>query len=191
MRYQADHKEQARAKLIEAAGRGFRKRGYGGIGVDGLAKEAGVTSGAFYGHFKSKDEAFRVAVDCGLAELHDTIGALQAEHGKSWLAVFVDLYLGPKRTCELGSSCALQSLTPEVQRAADPIRSGFESGATRVAMAISRGLEGCEESKLSRAWAILGLLSGSVTLARACESEAVGVTIAEGARNAALAIAAS
>ncbi|KAF2989272.1 TetR/AcrR family transcriptional regulator (plasmid) [Methylocystis sp. MJC1] len=189
MRYQADHKEQARARLVEAAGRGFRKRGYGGIGVDGLAKEAGVTSGAFYGHFKSKDEAFKVAVEAGLDELYECIGALQEEQGDAWLAAFIDLYLGPKRTCELGMSCALQSLTPEVQRADSAIRSVFEERARRVARAIARGLVGAEADRLARAWALLALLSGGVTLARACESEEAGAQVAEGVRLAALAIA--
>ena len=57
MRYAAGHKEGARTRILDAAGRGFRRLGFGGIGVDGLAKEAGVTSGAFYGHFPSKAEA--------------------------------------------------------------------------------------------------------------------------------------
>ena len=46
MRYGPEHKEAARAKMLGAAARGFRRRGYG-VGVDELAKEAGVTSGAF------------------------------------------------------------------------------------------------------------------------------------------------
>jgi TetR/AcrR family transcriptional repressor of nem operon len=47
--------------MIAAASRGFRSNGYAGIGVDGLAKAAGVTSGAFYSHFGSKDAAFDIA----------------------------------------------------------------------------------------------------------------------------------
>ena len=49
----------ARERLVEAAGRGFRTGGFGGAGVDALAKGAGLTSGAFYAHFDSKAEAFR------------------------------------------------------------------------------------------------------------------------------------
>ena len=48
MRYGPGLKQEARTKILDAAGRGFRRLGFGGIGVDGLAKEAGVTSGAFY-----------------------------------------------------------------------------------------------------------------------------------------------
>jgi TetR/AcrR family transcriptional regulator, transcriptional repressor for nem operon len=49
----------ARDRLVEAAGRGFRAGGFGVAGVDALAKGAGLTSGAFYAHFDSKAEAFR------------------------------------------------------------------------------------------------------------------------------------
>lgn len=69
MRYRPGHKDGARARLIAAAGRGFRKRGFGGIGADRLAKEASVTSGAFYGHFPSKDAAFKEAVAAGIEVL--------------------------------------------------------------------------------------------------------------------------
>ena len=42
-----------RARLVDAAGRGFRTGGFGGAGVDALAKGAGLTSVAFYAHFSS------------------------------------------------------------------------------------------------------------------------------------------
>ena len=57
----------ARQRLVEAAGRGFRTGGFGGAGVDALAKGAGLTSGAFYAHFDSKAEAFRLVVSAGIA----------------------------------------------------------------------------------------------------------------------------
>ena len=94
MRYPQGHKEEARARMIAAAGRGFRKHGFGGIGVDGLAKEAKVTSGALYGHFPSKNAAFKEAAIAGLEELHSGVLALRAQYGADWLEPFIDFYLG-------------------------------------------------------------------------------------------------
>ena len=108
-RYAPGHKQEAKAQILAAVGRGFRKRGYGGIGVDGLAKEADVTSGALYGHFRSKEDAFKEAVVAGIDELAAAIVALRAEHGANWIETFVDFYLGQKRVCDLGESCALRS----------------------------------------------------------------------------------
>ena len=46
-RYSAGHKQESLSRIVNATGRGFRKHGFSGIGVDDLAKEAGVTHAAF------------------------------------------------------------------------------------------------------------------------------------------------
>lgn len=89
MRYSLDHKKETKAKVTAAAGRAFRKHGHAGVGVDGLAKEAGVTSGAFYTHFASKDEAFEAAVVVGMEELLAGIRRFRAEHGEAWFGAFI------------------------------------------------------------------------------------------------------
>jgi AcrR family transcriptional regulator len=179
MRYGPEHKETARRNILGAVGRGFRRHGYGGIGVDGLAKEAGVTSGAFYGHFASKGDAFEAAALAGLVELREAIERFQAEGGPGWVGRFVDFYLSTKRTCELGESCALQSLTPEVARAERGTRVAYEAELLRVVEAAAAGLPGkAPAARRKLAWAILAALSGGVTLARAAEDAKVGVQIA-------------
>src|SRR5258708_35725628 len=90
----------ARARLVEAAGRGFRTGGFGGTGVDALAKGAGLTSRAVYAHFDSKAEAFRVVVADGIVTLRNGVAAVQAQHGRLWRDPFVDFYLCPRM--ELG-----------------------------------------------------------------------------------------
>ncbi len=187
MRYKPGHREEARARMIAAAGRGFKKRGFGGIGVDGLAKEAEVTSGAFYGHFPSKEAAFKEAVAAGIEELRAGVSELREGHGKRWLEAFVDFYLGRKRTCELGESCAMQSLSVEVARAEPEVRAAYEAGMLKVVDAIAQGLEGGTlASRRKRAWALLSILSGGVTLARAVEDAQLSARIAVSIRAAAL-----
>jgi TetR/AcrR family transcriptional regulator, transcriptional repressor for nem operon len=189
-RYAPGHREEAKARILTAVGRGFRKRGYGGIGVDGLAKEAAVTSGALYGHFASKEAAFKEAVIAGIDELGAGIEALRAEHGAKWLEIFVDFYLGYKRTCDLGESCTLQSLAPEVQRSDRETKAAFEARMSLVAQAVADGLPGKDPAgRLQRAWALLSILSGGVTLARAVEDRATSEAIAAAVRKAALAVA--
>src|SRR5689334_1333056 len=116
MAHRSGQKEESRARILKSAGRGFRARGFGGAGVDGLAKDASVTSGAFYAHFKSKADAFREAVVIGLEELRRGIDDTRARLGGRWRDAFVDFYLGDRRTCDLAESCALQSLSSEVAR---------------------------------------------------------------------------
>lgn len=190
MRYATGHKEEARARMVAAAGRGFRRKGFGGIGVDGLAKEAEVTSGAFYGHFASKEEAFEAAVAAGMDDLVTGVRFFREQYGAKWLERFVDFYLGERRTCELGEACALQALSPEVSRATDAVKALFEERMLDVLKAVAEGIEGrTSQERLDKAWGLLSLLSGGVTLARAVADTAQSKAIASGIRKASLALA--
>jgi len=160
--------------------RGFRKGGFGGLGVDGLAKEAGVTSGAFYVHFGSKSEAFSAAVAEGMAELKDAVLASRAEHGKAWWPEFVRFYLGVKLSCDLADSCGLQSLSPDVARADDAARIAFEQGLEEVAQAVVEGPRSPGAPRdAAAALVAMATLVGGVTLARAMHSPEASRGIAD------------
>ena len=179
MRYKQGQKEQTRERILAAAGRSFRKGGYAGVGVDGLAKEAGVTSGAFYGHFSSKAEAFIAAISDGLEELRLGIASFQQENGKNWWVEFAKFYMGQKRTCDLSESCALQSLTSEVSRSDDATRKLFESELLKVVERASNcSKQKNDQKNLDRTWANLSMLIGGVTLARAVKSKKLSKEIA-------------
>jgi len=55
MRYPANHKAETRSRLVEAARRLFRERGFDGVSIDQLMGAAGLTRGGFYAHFSSKE----------------------------------------------------------------------------------------------------------------------------------------
>ena len=180
MRYSAEHKRETRTRILEAAGRIFRKEGYGGSGIDGLTRAAGVTNGAFYGHFRAKSDAFRETVLAGLEELRLGIAQLKADQGQGWFKAFASYYLGTKRVCDLGQSCALPSLSPEVMRADDATRGAYQAELQRLIDEVASGLaEGSDKAKSERAIALLALLSGGVTLARAVCDPALSERIAE------------
>ncbi|WGG50933.1 TetR/AcrR family transcriptional regulator [Rugamonas sp. DEMB1] len=187
-----EQKTMTRKRILDAAGRGFRKGGFGGVGIDGLAKQAGVTSGAFYVHFSSKEAAFKESVVAGIDELHDAVVALRAAHGDQWVGRFVDFYLGPKRTCDLAESCALQSLVPEVGRASDHVKEAVQGSLDALAHAVADGLPGGGVAdRLARAWALLSILPGGVSLARALGDQATADAVAAAVKKAALDVALS
>lgn len=189
MRYKPGHKEEARRKLVAAAGRGFRKNGYGGIGVDGLAHEASVTSGAFYGHFKSKEAAFDAVVALGMDELAEGIRTFRDTQGEKWLTAFVDFYLGYKRECDLGDACALQALSAEVGRSEEGVKATYAGKLSDVIKAAADGLEGSSpKERADRAIALLSLLSGGVTLARAVDTPEQSKALAASVRRTILSI---
>ena len=190
MRYSAEHKTETRKRILDAAAQVFRRDGYGGSGIDGLTKAAGVTNGAFYGHFKSKGEAFRTVVLSGLEQLRQGILDLRSNEGPGWLKRFVDFYMGYKRTCEVGEACALPSFSPEMARADGETREAYQAELVQLIEAVSSGLpEGSATAREEQAIALLALLSGGVTLARAVPDPALSERIAEAITKMAMAIA--
>ncbi|AFK55798.1 TetR family transcriptional regulator (plasmid) [Tistrella mobilis KA081020-065] len=186
MRYSDRQKAEARDRLLNAAGRAFRREGYGGIGVDGLAREAGVTSGAFYGHFKSKDEAFAEVAVAGLEQLEAAIRDLQTAHPDDWAERFIDLYLGERLACDLDVSCALQSMTPDVMRSGEATRQRYEVVIQRIVKLVAGGIAGpTSEASERMAIALLAMLSGGVTMARSLGSEAMRAAFARQLKDAA------
>jgi len=183
-------KQLTHRKMLDAASMGFRRNGYAGIGVDGIAKAAGVTSGAFYAHFGSKDKAFKTALDVGLDEVIDTLPKMQNESGDNWVEVFIDYYLGQTHRDDLACGCAMTTLSPEVVRASEELHENYENKMKVIAELIAHGLKGGEiKERIAKAWALLGILTGGLTMARAVKTQEASDEIARSIREAAMVVA--
>lgn len=164
-------REQTHQKMLDAAGAGFRSQGFAGIGVDGIAKEAGVTSGAFYAHFGSKAAAFKAALAAGLDEVIEGIPEFQRKHGAGWVVAFTDYYLGKPHRDNLQCGCAMTTLTPEVARTDSELAQDYEARMTVIVERIAEGLAGDDKAdRRARAWAMLAVLIGGLNMARAMHS---------------------
>lgn len=114
-RVQADH----RAALLDQAGRLFRRDGIGAVGVADIARAAGLTHGAFYGHFSSKTA---LVAESSLTSLHAAAerwrlrAARVAAAGGDPLAALVDAYLSEAHRDSPETGCALASLGAETAR---------------------------------------------------------------------------
>lgn len=184
VRYRSSHKQETREKILKAAGQAFRNKGFGGVGVDGLAEGARLTSGAFYVHFSSKLEAFREAVRSGLEELRAAIETFKSQRRERWLAEFASFYMNDKRACDLREGCALPALSAEVERVGGKARDLYEQKLREVHAALAAGLPGSETEQRDHAWVILALLSGGVTMARTVKDKSLSEEIANAVRNA-------
>jgi len=185
-----DRKQETRQRIVEAASRGFRSRGYAGIGVDGIARDAGVTSGAFYAHMGSKDQAFIVALEHGLAEVIAGIPRFRETHGDRWVAAFADYYLGQAHRADLAGGCAMTTLSPEVARFDAPVHALYEKKMAKIADLFAEGLAGGSiEERRARAWTALSILIGALTISRGMKSKAAAEVVAASARNATIAAA--
>ena len=167
MRMKPEQKQAARAAIVEAAGRRFRLEGRAGVGIDGLAAEAGQTSGAIYAHFGSKAEVFAAVVEAGLQRLNAGIARTRATGG-AWVAAFAAGYLSRGHRRSVGEGCALPSLSADVARAPAEVRQVYADGLDRAIRALSEGCAGATpEQRRAQAIAVLALSAGGILLSRA------------------------
>ncbi len=187
MRYKPGKKEETRKVMINAASQCFREYGFAGVGVDGLAKAAGVTSGAFYSHFGSKNSAFELGLIAGLDEAIETIPQFQEDHGKDWVKAFIDHYMGKAHREDLAGGCVMAALTAEVVRANDQTKQVFEDKMAVIAGLIAKGLAGgTPRVRTERAWAFLGVLTGGLNMARSMNGDTAVKAITQGVKRAAI-----
>jgi TetR/AcrR family transcriptional regulator, transcriptional repressor for nem operon len=185
-----NRKQETRQRIVKAADRSFRSHGYAGVGVDGIAKEAGVTSGAFYAHLGSKDQAFVAALDISLSEALADLPKFRRDYGSNWVKAFAEYYLGQAHRADLACGCAMTSLSPEVVRFDDRVRALYEKKMSAIVDIFASGLiGGSPESRRSRAWATLSTLIGGLILARGMKSRKAAEMIAAGVKAAAIATA--
>lgn len=172
-----------RAKLLASAGRGFRAKGFAALGVDGIAKDVGLTSGSLYSHFKSKSVIFLEVLRIGMRDLAGGIDHVRASLGRNWRGGLIEFYLTVRRRCAPDEACALQVMTSDVARLGPEAKKVFEAELRHVVdrMTVGTQPEDMQNERL-RSLALLALLSGAVSLARACEDERLGDEIVEAAR---------
>ncbi|PCI53232.1 MAG: TetR family transcriptional regulator [Alphaproteobacteria bacterium] len=182
-------KALTKENILYAAGRGFRTGGYGGIGVDGISKAAGVTSGAFYAHFGSKANAFEKALVYGMGCVREKIEGLQAQYGAQWTPHFIDYYFTDQLSSNLSEACALPSLSADVARANEKTQKAYEVELSKIAGAMANELPGKDDNdKLAKAWAILSILIGASSMVRAVQRQALADEIIKSAQAQALTI---
>lgn len=159
MRYSAEHKAHTREKLLTNSGALAKRGGFSGTGVDGLMKSIGLTGGAFYGHFTSKDELFAAIVERELSHSVALLGNEDSSRDK--LQRCLDVYLSMKHVERPDSGCALPTLGAEIARADLGVRQNAEQWLARLQQAWGEAL-----GDPQLAWAILAQCVGALVVAR-------------------------
>jgi len=115
MRYPASQTAEKHEKILKEAARLFRERGFDGAGVAEIMKAAGLTHGAFYAHFASKEALEAEAVESAFAQSNKRIYALTG-NARDPKRVFLDSYLSAAHRDHPGSGCVIAALGSEVAR---------------------------------------------------------------------------
>jgi AcrR family transcriptional regulator len=166
MRYAQDHKQATRERILDAAGRRFKKDGIDGAGVAAVMTDAGLTNGAFYGHFESKEDLVANVLTGQLRAQCQSLGALPP--GRAGLEVLVRLYLSPEHREQYADGCPSAALLDEVVRRPSATKKVFTDEVIGIVDEIASRLDPTDvEGARPDALALYGLVIGTLQLARA------------------------
>lgn len=139
MRYGSEHKQETRRRIIEAAGRRFKQDGIDGSGIATLMKDAGLTNGAFYAHFDSKEDLVATTIADQMRGQAAQFGAQVAD--RAGLERLVREYLSVEHRDNTEDGCPSAALLDEIGRGAESTRRAYTDALLQVVDPIAALLE--------------------------------------------------
>jgi TetR/AcrR family transcriptional repressor of nem operon len=168
-----------RSAILDQASRLFRGRGLDGVGVADITRAAGLTHGAFYGHFPSKTAL--AAEACGRSLLQGAghwrgRAARARAAGRDPLAAIIGGYLTERHRDRPEDGCALATLGPEIARAEPPLRAACDDGVTALTQVLEEEIGAArpeldDATRVRRALAVIAALAGGLIIARALAAD--------------------
>ncbi len=137
MRYDTQHKERTRQRVLREAADAIRAEGPDRIGVAGLMAKAGLTHGGFYAHFESKDDLIAQAITQMFDDRYRLFLARTEGLGPAQgLVNFVDGYLSARHRDDTSRGCPMPTLAGELARMPPIARQRFAEGGDRITKAV-------------------------------------------------------
>jgi len=166
MRYSKDHKQATRQRILEAAGRRFKQEGIDGAGVAAVMADAGLTNGAFYAHFASKEDLVANVLADQLRAQRQSFDALPPD--RAGLEAFIRSYLSPQHRDEYADGCPSAALLDEITRRPAATKQIYTDELMGVIDDIALRLDPTDpEAAQTHALSLFGLMLGTLQLARA------------------------
>jgi TetR/AcrR family transcriptional repressor of nem operon len=158
-------KAETHERIVAGAAKALRKKGYDGVSVAELMKDAGLTHGGFYAHFESREALVVEALERASAE------SLESLEKMADLSELVEQYLSTAHQEAPEAGCALAALGTETRRQPDEVRAIATRGAKSLTTLVERHLPETErETRRDEARVIVSALVGAMVIARAVDS---------------------
>lgn len=182
-RYGAEHKERTRRRIVERSGRRLKADGLAGSGVATLMADAGLTNGAFYGHFASKDDLVAGVIS---DQLDGQRRGIEESAAGFDLEQMVRSYLSIEHRDHPADGCPSAALVDEIARSGATVRQAYTEGLLGVVDAISArlGLHDPSSARV-RVLATFAGIVGVLQMARAVTDDRLSAQLLEqGVQNA-------
>ncbi|MBK5120261.1 TetR/AcrR family transcriptional regulator [Burkholderia sp. R-69980] len=177
MGYSQAQKAESRQRVLETASRQIREHGIEALGVADCMRSAGLTHGAFYGHFSSRDELILEALEHAVSQGAKRIASLATsagKHGETPLQSIVEGFLSERHVKNPGNGCALCALAGEARHANPDVREQLTKYVRKLASQITQAASGGGEKP---ALGIVAAIVGAITLARAVDDDKLAKSI--------------
>jgi TetR/AcrR family transcriptional repressor of nem operon len=188
MRYAKGHKDETRRHILDVASAQFRESGIAAVGLAGIMSEAGLTNGAFYSHFSSKEDLVREVLTDALTRREERHKA-NLESGVALETTIRD-YLSTRHRDRAGTGCPTAALVAEIARHPKPTRDAFTAKMSDIIALMAEQIgEGSAEQRRRKAITIYSTMVGALQLSRAVNDRKLSEEILENAVDAAVALA--
>ena len=166
MRYGKEHKQATRRRIIETAGRRFKRDGIDGSGIATLMADAGLTNGAFYAHFASKEDLVATAVADQLRAQRASVSAQTPD--LAGLEQYVRAYLSVEHRDNPDDGCPSAALLDEIGRCPDAVKRAYTDGLLAMVDDIAARLASQDPpSARTKTLGVFALMVGTLQLSRA------------------------
>ncbi|WP_158940634.1 TetR/AcrR family transcriptional regulator [Burkholderia sp. S171] len=181
MGFSQAQKAESRQRVLDTAARQIRENGLKALGVADCMRSAGLTHGAFYGHFSSRDELIIAALEQAMTQGRERVtsrAANAAEHSKTPFEAIVDAYLHPAHADNPGNGCALCALAGDAVHATADVKALYTTHLRRLADRLTQAAGG-EDGSGSEALGlgVVAAIVGAITLARAVDDHDLALSI--------------
>jgi AcrR family transcriptional regulator len=181
--FEKGNKERTRRRILEVASQHLRSKGIAASGLAGIMTDAGLTNGAFYAHFQSKDVLVRETLVEALADRRDAMSREQA------LEAAIRDYLNLDHVNDCANGCPSAALLPEIARQPAPARQAYEDGLQSYISEFARLLSGDKKKAHATALTMFALMVGTLQIARAVVDRGLAAETIESGVRTALALA--
>jgi TetR/AcrR family transcriptional regulator, transcriptional repressor for nem operon len=166
VRYGKQHKQATRQRILETAGRRFKRDGIDGSGIATLMADAGLTNGAFYAHFASKQELVATAVADQLRNQRESLGTLAP--GRAGVEQYVREYLSVQHRDNPDDGCPSAALLDEIGRCTQATKRAYTDGLLAMVDDIAARLAPEDPpSARAKTLSVFALMVGTLQFSRA------------------------
>src|SRR6266542_365618 len=166
VRYGKQHKQATRRRIIQTAGRRFKRDGIDGSGIATLMADAGLTNGAFYAHFASKQDLVATAVADQLRAQRASVSAQTPD--LAGLEQYVRAYLSVEHRDNPDDGCPSAALLDEIGRCPDAVKRAYTDGLLAMVDDIAARLAPQDPpSARAKTLSVFALMVGTLQLSRA------------------------